>query len=129
MAKELKANGIEFDYEAHNFVLQDSFRYNGPYFAMTQGKNILTDKTGKVVLDIKYTPDFSSKILNGNTPIWFIETKGYVRDGGSFPLRWKMFLRHMSLKSPDTALFIPKNNSQVKEVAKLIKDIESQWNQ
>ncbi len=54
---------------------------------MTPKKKEMTDRSGKAVLPIKYTPDFMAK--DGS---WIIETKGYLPSHHDFPMRWNFFL-------------------------------------
>lgn len=127
MAKALTENNIKFDYEKREYTVLDGFHYHSTYLAMTAGKQGLTDKSNKKVLPIKYTPDFTSTKTINDIPIWFVETKGYVRDGGSFPLRWKMFLKKMTDNGFQPAVFIPKNQGQLKQVVEQIIKIEKEY--
>jgi len=105
----LKESKIDFGYESETFQLMDSFRYPGVYHKSTRGKDVMTDATNKVVLSIKYTPDFVS-----HENRFIIETKGWVPSQHTFPLRWKLFLKYMSDNGMDDyMLFIPKNKKQI----------------
>ena len=76
----------------------------------------MSNATGRVVLPIKYTPDFVS-----HEHKFIIETKGYVPSQHTFPLRWKLFLKYlMENEMDDYMLFIPKNKKQVDETIKII---------
>lgn len=112
---KLKEAGIEFEYEGKTFEVLPSFRFTSKYHQSTQGKKEMTDKTGKLVRAVTYTPDF---VGDG----WVIETKGYVPSNHSFPLRFKMFLN--LIKDDDIDVFVPKNQGQVDEVIKIIKNRE-----
>ena len=57
---QLRQAKLNFRYEDETFVLADSFRYNGVYFKSTKSKDVMLDATSKVVLPVKYTPDFVS---------------------------------------------------------------------
>ena len=65
---------------------------------------------------ITYTPDFVDP--NGK---WIIETKGYANE--SFPLRWKLFKKHLKDNNHHYVLFMPRNKKQVDEVVELIKQL------
>ena len=113
----LKEHSIDFKYEMDTFYLMDSFRYSGVYHKSTKGKDIMTDATNKVVLPIKYTPDFVS-----HKHRFIIETKGYVPSQHTFPLRWKLFLKYLNDNDmSDYMLFIPKNKKQVDKTLEIIK--------
>lgn len=107
----LKSNSIDFTYEGETYELLPSFRYESQYLTSTPKKKELTDKTNKVVRAITYTPDF---VGDG----WVIETKGFIPSNHSFPLRLKMFLHKM--KDEDMRVYMPKNQSQVDEVVKIL---------
>jgi len=77
----------------------------------------LTDRTGRVVLPIKYTPDFVAKDES-----WIIETKGYTPSHHDFPMRWKLFLKYLSEREePLPSLFICRNRQQIEEAIEIIK--------
>jgi len=107
-ADQLKEHGLAFDYEEHTYELQDKFRYPNKYFKMTARAKHMTDKTGSVVLPITYKPDFV-----GKDHAWIIETKGYLPSHHDFPMRWKLFLRHLVEKNAPDVVFLAKNSEQV----------------
>lgn len=108
---------LQFGYESETFSLVDSFRYPGVYHKSTRGKDVLVDATNKVVLAIRYTPDFIS-----HEHRFIIETKGYVPSQHTFPIRWKLFLKYLeSNDMDDYMLFIPKNKKQVDQTIEIIK--------
>ncbi len=77
------------------------------YWKMTPKSKGFIDKTNKVVLPIKYTPDFVAK--DGS---WIIETKGYIHSHHDFPMRWKLFMDYlMKLGEPLPMLFICRNHT------------------
>lgn len=118
-ADRLKDANIPFYYEEKSYRLQDSFRYEAVYWKMTASKKDMTDMSNKVVLPISYTPDFSGVDRN-----WIIETKGYSRQQHTFPIRWKMFLRHLNeAGQPCPALFMPKNKQQIDHTIEIIKKL------
>ena len=88
---------------------------------MTAKGKEMTDESGSVVLPITYKPDFV-----GRDHDWIIETKGYLPSHHDFPMRWKLFLRHLVGKDSKTIVFLAKNSGQVdhaiQEILKSIKD-------
>lgn len=113
----LRAAGLDFYYEQKEFELMPSFRYPQRYLKMTAKKKILSDRTNSVQLPIRYTPDFVAK--DGS---WIIETKGYLPSHHDFPMRWKLFLKHLVDNNLDCAVYIAKNKQQIDEV---IRDIQT----
>lgn len=114
----LAENGIPFTYEEHEYILVDSFKYDGKYMKMTAKRKELTDRTGRAVLPIKYTPDFV-----GKDQAWVIETKGYTPSHHDFPMRWKLFLRYLitNFENPPM-VFIVRNRQQIEEAINVIKN-------
>ena len=117
-AELLAESGLDFTYEEVGFDLVEKFKYEQTYFKMTAGAKRMSDKTGQVVLPIKYTPDFVAK--DGG---WIIETKGYLPSHHDFPMRWKLFLKMLSERNePLPKLFICKNREQIEQAISIIKD-------
>ena len=115
----LSESGLKFSYEQHEYVLLDKFKYEGTYMKMTAKAKELSDRSNKVVLPIKYTPDFVGP--NGE---WIIETKGYTPSHHDFPMRWKLFLNHLiDSGEPLPALFICKNKGQIEEAIAKLKEL------
>lgn len=115
----LAESGLSFTYETREYMLVDKFKYPGTYWKMTAKGKELSDRTDSTVLPIKYTPDFVGP--NGE---WVIETKGYTPSHHDFPMRWKLFLKHlMDSGEPIPALFICKNKSQVEEAIAKLKEL------
>ena len=117
-ADQLSGSGVDFKYEEDVYVLQEKFRYPGVYKKMTSKRKDLSDRSNKIVLDIKYTPDFTGVDHN-----WVIECKGYLPSHHDFPMRWKLFLLKMSEVTPTPALFIVKNKQQIAEAVETIKQL------
>ena len=113
MYKLLKESNIDVDYEKHSFTVFDALVYPQACYEGTPKK--LYNK-GSKVRPITYTPDFVDP--NGK---WIIETKGYANE--SFPLRWKMFKRHLKENNLAYVLFMPRNKAQCKEVLELITQL------
>lgn len=115
----LAESGLSFTYETHEYMLVDKFRYPGVYLKMTAKGKDLSDRTDRVVLPIKYTPDFV-----GPDGGWIIETKGYAPSHHDFPMRWKLFLKHLiDSGEPVPALFICKNKHQVEQAIVKLKEL------
>jgi hypothetical protein len=113
----LSESGLSFDYEEVEYTLVDKFRYEGVYHKMTAKKKDLSDRSNSVVLPIRYTPDFVAKDRS-----WIIETKGYTPSHHDFPMRWKLFLKHVTeLGEPLPMLFICKNRQQIQQAIEIIK--------
>jgi len=117
----LRESKLPFNYEEKEYVLVDKFRFEGVYHKMTAKKKTLSDRSNSMVLPIRYTPDFVAK--DGS---WIIETKGYTPSHHDFPMRWKLFLKHLvELDEPLPMLFICKNTQQVVEAIEIIKNERS----
>lgn len=113
--------GVKFTYEEEEFYVMDSFRYEGPYFKMTPKGKDLRDRSNSVVLPIKYTPDFCAPDLS-----WVIEVKGYLPSHHDFPMRWKLFMKHLleTCTGKPPALFLVKNRQQVERAIEEIKKLK-----
>lgn len=116
-ADSLAESGLSFTYEETEYIIVDKFKYEGVYHKMTPKGKDLRDRSGAVVLPIKYTPDFVA--TDGS---WIIETKGYTPSHHDFPMRWKLFLKHLSeLGKPLPSLFICRNKQQIDQAIEIIK--------
>ena len=111
--KGLKAANIKVDYEDTTFTIFDPLVYPQACYEGTTRK--LYNK-GSKIRAITYTPDFVDP--NGK---FIIETKGYANE--SFPLRWKLFKKHLKDNNHHYVLFMPRNKKQVDEVVELIKQL------
>jgi hypothetical protein len=101
MYKALKAANIYVEYESQSFELLPSFTFkNDCVERQSNGKGDYTNRGNKKVLNIKYTPDFIGEDF-------ICETKGRAND--SFPLRWKMFKKHMMDNNDDRILYKPQS--------------------
>ena len=108
----LKEAKIEARYEGETYVLQDSFVFNNKsYEKQSNGKGEFKNRGEKKILNIKYTPDFVS-------PSFIIECKGRANE--SFPIRWKMFKKHVKEHLKHVTLYKPQNQKDCDEVIKLI---------
>jgi hypothetical protein len=115
---QLRAAGLDFEYEGKEYVLMDKFRYPNRYLKMTAKRKHLTDRSDSVQLPIRYTPDFVAKDES-----WVIETKGYLHSHHDFPMRWKLFLHHLVENDKACAVYIAKNKQQIDQVIEDIKKL------
>ena len=113
MYKLLHDEKIDVAYEEKTFTIFDALVYPQACYEGTKKK--LYNK-GSKIRPITYTPDFVDP--NGK---WIIETKGYANE--SFPLRWKLFKRHLKDNNLTYVLFMPRNKAQCQEVLELIKQL------
>ena len=111
--KKLETDKITVEYEKTTFTIFDPLIYPQACYEGTKKK--LYNK-GSKIRAITYTPDFVDP--NGK---WIIETKGYANE--SFPLRWKLFKKHLKDNNHHYVLFMPRNKKQVDEVVDLIKQL------
>lgn len=114
MYMALKKAKIRAKYEGETFVLVNGFHFeNEVYERQANGKGEFTNRGGKRILPIKYTPDFIGDDF-------IIETKG--RPNESFPIRWKLFKKLMTEQFPGYRLFKPQNQKECDRVIQILKD-------
>ena len=114
MYKALKKANIKAQYEKRSFELQSSFEFNNSsYERQSNGKGDMVDRGNKKVLAIKYTPDFEGTNF-------VIECKGRANE--SFPIRWKLFKKHIADNYPNMRLYKPQRQSECDDVINLIKN-------
>ena len=114
MYKALKKANIKAQYEKRSFELQSSFEFNNSsYERQSNGKGDMVDRGNKKVLAIKYTPDFEGTNF-------VIECKGRANE--SFPIRWKLFKKHVADNYPNMRLYKPQRQSECDDVINLIKN-------
>ena len=107
--KEAKIGAI---YEGATFELQKGFMFDiDSYERQGNGKGAMINRGQKKILNIKYTPDFVN-------PSFIIECKGRANE--SFPIRWKMFKKHVKEHLKHVTLYKPQNQKECDEVVKLI---------
>ena len=108
----LKEAKIKATYEGQTYELFESFIFeNESYERQANGKGEFKNRGCKKILNIKYTPDFvADKFI--------IECKGRANE--SFPLRWKMFKKHVKVNLKHVTLYKPQNQKECDEVIKLI---------
>ena len=108
----LKKAKIKFEYEGENFTLIESFKFNSQaHERQNNGKGEYINRGDKKVLGIRYTPDFVGEDF-------IIETKGRANE--SFPMRWKLFKKHMQEIGDDRNLYKPQTNKECDKTIYLI---------
>ena len=108
----LKEAKIKSEYEGQTYVLQETFQFDtDSYERQGNGKGDMINRGRKKILNIKYTPDFVSDTF-------IIECKGRANE--SFPLRWKMFKKHVKEHIPHVTLYKPQNQKECDRVVELI---------
>ena len=83
---------------------------------MTAKKKDMSDRSNSIQQPIRYTPDFVAK--DGS---WIIETKGYLPSHHDFPMRWKLFLKHIMDNNLNYDVYLAKNRQQVDQAISEIK--------
>ena len=112
MYQALKKAKIKATYEGETYVLQESFAFEvDSYERQASGKGDLVNRGQKKILNIKYTPDFISDSF-------IIECKGRANE--SFPIRWKMFKKHVNDNLKHVILYKPQNQKECDKVIELI---------
>ena len=112
MYRALKRAGIHAVYEGATFVLQEDFIFNvDSYERQANGKGQMVNRGQKKIQNIKYTPDFVSDSF-------IIECKGRANE--SFPIRWKMFKKHVKEYHSHVTLYKPQNQKECDLVINLI---------
>ena len=108
----LKKAKIKSKYEGKTYELQEGFMFDvDSYERQGNGKGDMVNRGRKKILNIKYTPDFVSDSF-------IIECKGRANE--SFPLRWKMFKKHVKEHIPHVTLYKPQNQKECDLVIGLI---------
>ena len=112
MYQVLKSFKIHAIYEGATFVLQEDFIFDiDSYERQSNGKGQMVNRGQKKIQNIKYTPDFVSDSF-------IIECKGRANE--TFPLRWKMFKKHVKANLPHVTLYKPQNQKECDQVVGLI---------
>ena len=111
--KKLEECKILVQYEENTFTIFPATVYPQACYEGTPKK--LYNK-GSKIRPITYTPDFVDP--EGK---FIIETKGYANE--SFPLRWKLFKKHLKDNNHRYVLFMPRNKKQVDEIVEIIKQL------
>ena len=112
MYQALKNFKISAVYEGATFVLQEDFIFDvDSYERQANGKGDMVNRGQKKIQNIKYTPDFVSDSF-------IIECKGRANE--SFPIRWKMFKKHVKANLPHVTLYKPQSQKECDRVVELI---------
>ena len=112
MYQALKRAKIHAVYEGMTFVLQEHFMFDtDSYERQANGKGDMVNRGQKKIQNIKYTPDFVSDSF-------IIECKGRANE--SFPIRWKMFKKHVKEHLKHVTLYKPQNQKECDQVIELI---------
>ena len=111
--KKLEEAKVPVKYEKKTFTIFPAMVYP---LACYEGTTKRLYNKGSKIRPITYTPDFVDP--KGK---FIIETKGYANE--SFPLRWKLFKKHLKDNNHHYVLFMPRNKKQVDEVVELIKQL------
>ena len=110
----LKKAKIKAKYEGKTYIVQEGFTFkNESYERQSNGKGDLVNRGCKKILPIKYTPDF----VGSN---FVIECKGRANE--SFPIRWKLFKKHIAKHYPNMRLYKPQKQSECDDVINLINN-------
>ena len=108
----LKKAKLKAVYEGETYELQEGFMFDvDSYERQGNGKGDMVNRGQKKILNIKYTPDFVSDSF-------IIECKGRANE--SFPIRWKMFKKHVKANLPHVTLYKPQNQKECDLVVGLI---------
>ena len=108
----LKKHKLFEGYENEKFQLIESFQFeNESYEHQGNGKGEFTNRGGKKILGISYTPDFVGRD-------YIIECKG--RPNAAFPLRYKLFKLWLTKNKIGKTLYMPKNQKDVDRMVQLI---------
>ena len=112
MYQVLKNFKIHAIYEGATFILQKDFIFDiDSYERQANGKGEMVNRGQKKIQNIKYTPDFVSDSF-------IIECKGRANE--SFPIRWKMFKKHVKEHMKHVTLYKPQNQKECDQVVGLI---------
>ena len=108
MWKSLKKANIDVGYETERFDVIDGFYSSNISFERTAKKDFV-NRGEKKIRGVFYTPDFVSDSF-------IIETKGRANE--SFPIRWKLFKRLLSLRKDNRVIYKPQSKADCDVVVK-----------
>ena len=104
MYQALKKAKIKAKYEGETYEVFSGFEFsNISIERCANGKGEYKNRGEKKILPIRYTPDFIGKNF-------IIECKGRANE--SFPLRWKMFKKLVSITHPSVIIYKPQNQKE-----------------
>lgn len=108
MYMALKKAKIKADYEGQSYILLEGFDFqNESYERQSNGKGDFVNRGSRRILPIRYTPDFIGDDF-------IIECKGRANE--SFPMRWKLFKKYISITQPKITLYKPQNQAECDKV-------------
>jgi hypothetical protein len=108
MYMALQKAKIKAEYEGKTYTLLDGFDFTSEcYERQSNGKGDFTNRGNKRILPIRYTPDFIADDF-------IIECKGRANE--SFPMRWKLFKKHVQENMPNVTLYKPQNQNECDQV-------------
>jgi len=114
MYMALKKAKLKAKYEGKTYEIIQGFNFKNVCIARSaNGKGDYKNRGNKKILPIRYTPDFIGKDF-------IIECKGRANE--SFPIRWKLFKKHLTDNKIKTNLYKPQNQKQCDETVRLILD-------
>jgi len=116
--KALKDANLNFQYEKHRYETLPPFTFKNNSYELFKRKGQKTFGLQRNnIRGITYTPDFVGEY---HGQMFIIETKGNPND--AFPIRWKLFKRYLVVNNIDANLYMPRNQKQIDEVIKIIKN-------
>ena len=116
--KALKNANLRFQYEKQRYETLPPFAFKNNSYELFKRKGKRTFGLQRNnIRGVTYTPDFVGEY---NGQMFIIETKGNPND--AFPIRWKLFKRYLVINNMDADLYMPRNQKQIDEVIKLIKN-------
>jgi YHS domain-containing protein len=108
MYMALQKAKIKAEYEGKTYTLLNGFDFTSEcYERQSNGKGDFTNRGNKRILPIRYTPDFVADDF-------IIECKGRANE--SFPMRWKLFKKHVQENMPNVTLYKPQNQNECDQV-------------
>lgn len=120
MYRQLLRHKIPCAYEKINFNIIEGFLFeNDSYERFLNGRGDFKNRGRKRLNRSIYTPDFTPP--QGQELKWVIECKGNMIKG--FSVTWKLFKKYLHDKGMDTVLFMPRNEKDCREVARIIKQM------
>jgi len=108
----LKDNNIKNEYEGESFTLIEGFEFPLHSYERTANKP-LANRGNNKQRAITYKPDFVSDQF-------IIEVKGRANE--SFPMRWKLFKRWLTINRPNVVLYKPQSQADCRIVIQDILD-------
>ena len=122
--QKLLEGGIDdFKYEVDKFILQEAFEYPNESYEAYERKELghqvkKFEDVDHKIRSMSYLPDFT-RIDPDTKEGWILEVKGFNND--SFPLKWKLFKKHLIDNGYNVTLYKPNNQGNVLKCIELIK--------